>query len=249
MPKPAIVVSDVHLGAVPRATERAFREFLDFAAGNASELVVNGDLFDFWFEYRTVVLREHYRVVARLADVVEAGLPVTFIGGNHDAWTGDFLEEEVGIRVLRGPVETTVAGRKALVAHGDGLGKGDLKYRALRAVIRHPVSIRAFRALHPDFGMRMAMLASTTEHKADTGDAAARGRARFIEEWAAEQLGGTTDVEMVLAGHAHVPSVSEVAPGRFYANSGDWIRHFTYLVVHPEPGTPPELRRWPVKGE
>ena len=242
--KPVYVVSDTHLGAVPRETERAFWRFLSHVAENASYLLINGDLFDFWFEYRAVILREHYRTVARLADVVDAGVHVAFVGGNHDAWAGSFLRDDVGVEVLEGPVERVLAGRRTLIAHGDGLGKGDLKYRALRAVIRSRPSIAAFRALHPDLGRRIAGAASTTEHKADTGDLASRGRAAFIQGWAEEQLRARPDIDLVLAGHAHVPAIVEVAPGRFYANSGDWLRdRFSYLVLPPEPG-PPLLHDW-----
>jgi UDP-2,3-diacylglucosamine hydrolase len=243
--KPAYIVSDIHLGAVPRETERAFRRFLDHAAEHAGSLLINGDLFDFWFEYRSVILREHFRVVAKLADVVEAGVPVSFVGGNHDAWAGSFLRDEVGVTLLDGPVEVNLGGRHALVAHGDGVGKGDYKYRALRRVIRHPASIAAFRRLHPDTGRRIAGLASSTEHKADTGDLHSKGRAAFIQRWAEEQLAAMPRVELVVAGHAHVPVVAEVFPGRFYVNSGDWIRSYTYVVL-PLDGGPPELRSWPM---
>lgn len=242
--KPVYVVSDTHLGAVPPETERAFRRFLGHAAEAASLLLVNGDLFDFWFEYRTVILREHYRVLAKLAEVVEAGVRVAFVGGNHDAWAGSFLRDEVGVEVLQGPVEMTLGGRRALVAHGDGLGKGDFRYRALKAVIRHPLSIGAFRALHPDLGSRIARVASSTEHKAGTGDAAARGRARFIQGWAEERLRADPSLQLVLAGHAHVASIAEVEPGRFYVNSGDWIGARRSYVVLPPGGGAPELREW-----
>jgi UDP-2,3-diacylglucosamine hydrolase len=241
--KPVYVVSDTHLGAVPRETERAFRGFLAHVAAEAQSLLINGDLFDFWFEYRSVILREHYRVLAALADVVDAGVKVWFVGGNHDAWAGSFLRDEVGIELLNGPVEMMLAGRRTLVAHGDGVGKGDFKYRALKAVIRHPASIAAFRFLHPDLGRRIAGAASTTEHKAGTGDAAARGRAAFIQRWAEEQLRADPGLGLVLAGHAHVATRVEVEPGRFYVNSGDWLGDYSYVVLPPS-GGPPELRTW-----
>lgn len=241
--KPAVVVSDVHLGAVPASTERAFRRFLDRVAERASELLINGDLFDFWFEYRHVILREHFRVVAKLAEVVEAGVDVSFVGGNHDAWAGSFLRDDVGVRLLDGPVVTTVGGRRALVAHGDGVGRGDYRYRALRRTIRHPVAVGAFRRLHPDLGRRIANLASTTEHKAGGDDAHAGGRAAFIRGWAEERMEEDPSLELVLAGHAHVAEVVEVGPGRFYVNTGDWIRGSDYLVLPPG-GGPPEPRSW-----
>jgi UDP-2,3-diacylglucosamine hydrolase len=247
-PKPVYVVSDTHLGAVPAATERAFRGFLDHAQANAQSLLINGDLFDFWFEYRSVILREHYRVVAKLADVVDAGVPVTFVGGNHDAWAGSFLRDEVGIRVVQGPLEMDLGGRRTLVAHGDGVGSGDIKYRMLKAVIRSRVSIRAFRALHPDLGRRIAGVASSTEHKAGTGDIRSKNRAAFIQAWGRERLVEDPSLDLVLTGHAHVPVIDEVAPGRFYVNSGDWIRSYTYVVLPPD-GGPPELRTWDFERE
>jgi len=244
-PKPVYVVSDTHLGAVPAATERAFRGFLHHVQEHASALLINGDLFDFWFEYRSVILREHYRVAARLAELVEAGIPVTFVGGNHDAWGGSFLRDEVGMRVIDGPVEMELAERRTLVAHGDGVGSGDLKYRMLKSVIRSRLSIGAFRAIHPDLGRRIANAASSTEHKAGTGDIRSKNRADFIQAWGRERLLADPTLDLVLTGHAHVPVVEEVAPGRFYANSGDWIRSYTYLVLRPEGGAP-ELRTWEV---
>jgi UDP-2,3-diacylglucosamine hydrolase len=243
--KPVYVCSDIHLGAVPPETERAFRRFLDHAAEHASSLLINGDLFDFWFEYRHVILAEHYRVLAKLRDVVEAGVPVSFVGGNHDAWAGPFLRDEVGIALHDGPVEMTLAGRRTLVAHGDGVGRGDLKYRALKKLIRNPVTIGAFRSLHPDLGRRIALMASTTEHKADTGDQAARGRAAFIQAWALERMRDDPRIELVLTGHAHLGSVLEVGPGRYYVNSGDWLGTFDYVVL-PADGSPPQLHAWGV---
>lgn len=247
MPKPYLVVSDIHLGAVPEGTERAFRDFLRHAAEEASGLLINGDLFDFWFEYRTVIHGRHFRVLAALAEVVEAGVPVSFVGGNHDAWGGAFLRDEVGMELVEGPAVMELAGRRALVAHGDGVGRGDLKYRALRRLIRHPWTIGAFRLLHPDWGSRIADLASSTDVKLAEHDPGAKNRAAFIESWAREQLATDPSLDLVLAGHCHQPLVEEVAPGRFYVNTGDWIRHFTYLRL-PAEGGPPELLRWPVAG-
>jgi UDP-2,3-diacylglucosamine hydrolase len=241
--RPFFVVSDIHLGAVPRTTERAFREFLAFAGERASGLMINGDLFDFWFEYRSVIMKEHFRVLASLAEVVEKGLKVWFVGGNHDAWGGSFLRDEVGLEVLSGPLEMEIAGRRTLVAHGDGVGEGDYKYRALKACIRHPALTTLFRTLHPDLGTWVADKVSTTEAKAEFSDARAEGRARYIRDWAVSRLRAEPGLDLVIAGHAHVPSVEEVAPGRFYANSGDWVHHQTYLVLG-DPDQPPELRNW-----
>lgn len=241
--KPVYVVSDIHLGAVPAETERAFRRFLDHVAADASFLLINGDLFDFWFEYRHVVLAEHYRVLAKLRDVVEAGVPIAFVGGNHDAWGGSFLRDTVGMELHEGPVEMTLGGRRTLVAHGDGVGRGDLKYRALKKMIRNPVTVGAFRVLHPDLGRRIALMASRTEHRTAAMDQQSRGRAAYIQAWALEQMRQDPGIDLVLTGHAHVASRMEVEPGRFYVNSGDWLGTYDYVVLPPGGGAP-ELRVW-----
>ncbi|HET8655509.1 MAG TPA: UDP-2,3-diacylglucosamine diphosphatase [Longimicrobiaceae bacterium] len=241
--RPFLIVSDVHLGAVPEETERAFRDFLAAAARESSGLLINGDLFDFWFEYHTVVPSRHYRVLAALADVVDAGVPVWFVGGNHDAWGGDFLRREVGVEVVSGPLRMELAGRRALVAHGDGVGGGDLGYRALKRFIRHPVTVGAFRLLHPDWGAWIAGRASSTEEKERLQDPRAAGRAAYIRRWAAEQIERDPSLDLVVAGHSHQPEVEEIAPGRFFVNSGDWIHHRSYVRL-PADRAAPELLSW-----
>jgi UDP-2,3-diacylglucosamine hydrolase len=227
---PVYIASDIHLGAVPDETERRFVDFLDHVAGDASRLIVNGDLFDFWFEWGDVVPGRHFRTLGALARVVEAGVPVFLVGGNHDAWGGRFLREDVGLQLIDGVWPTELAGAPALIAHGDGLGAGDLKYRMLKATIRSRAAIWGFRALHPELGMRLARAVSSTETKGHS-ETAAQGRARFLREWGAERLREDPALRYVVCGHAHVPETIEVEPGRWYLNAGDWIRHSTYLTI------------------
>ena len=239
--KPVFITSDVHLGAVPDATERAFLRFLEHVGAEGRRLILPGDLFDFWFEYGDVIPGEHFRVLAALADLVDAGIDVLVTGGNHDAWGGRFLEEHVGVAFHPGHVRTEIAGRPALLAHGDGLGSGDLKYRALKVVLRSRPLIWGFRALHPELGLRLARKVSSTEAKADS-DPGKIGRAAFIEEWARDTLTVDSELAYVVCGHAHLPTVTEVEPGRYYLNAGDWLTHWSYITVD-DAGTP-TLHRW-----
>jgi UDP-2,3-diacylglucosamine hydrolase len=103
MTQRTIVVSDIHLGAIPASNEESFLSFLRGAGALGDELLINGDLFDFWYEYGQVVPRGHFSVLSALHELVRGGMPVRFLGGNHDAWAGSFLEEEVGIEIIEGP--------------------------------------------------------------------------------------------------------------------------------------------------
>ena len=230
MAKLDYIVSDTHLGAVPVATERAFIQFLRKIAPDARSLLINGDLFDFWFEWGDVIPSRHYRVLAAIADLVDAGIPVTMVGGNHDAWGGRFLSEDVGIAHHNGVIRMEYAGKPALVAHGDGLGKGDVKYRMLKAVLRSKPAVWGFRALHPEIGMRIAAGVSSTDEKRHH-DHSSDTRSDFLKDWAREQFAADATLGWVVCGHSHVPMLLEVAPGQTYINSGDWVKHRTYVTI------------------
>lgn len=215
---------------MPPETEAAFRRWLLHAKESAGRLVVNGDLFDFWFEYGRVVPGEHVRVLALLADIAESGVPVLLMGGNHDWWGGDFMRR-LGVDFRQDHARLSLMGKSVFVAHGDGLGRGDLGYRLLKLVLRGGLSRRLFRWLHPDVGAWIADRVSST--KADASKHAGRGAGRkaFLMRWARERLRQDPSLDIVALGHVHAPVVAEVEPGRYYVNSGDWVRHRSYVTI------------------
>jgi len=201
------VVADAHLGQVPQATEAAFHAFLDRVPQPGDHLLINGDLFDFWFEYGAVVPRKHFASVARLQQTRARGVTITFIGGNHDRWGGDFLRHDLGIAFYAGETELEVAGRRAYVAHGDGLTEQHWSGALLHRVTRHPLTIWVFRKLHPDVGF-----------------------------WIAAKLSGKRrrELGLVVLAHTHRPCVERLPDGRAYLNPGAWLDGYRYAVVTPD---------------
>lgn len=232
MERSTIVISDAHLGAAPAENEAALMQFLTEVPDISADLLINGDLFDFWFEYRTVVLSRHFKVLRVLADLADSGVRLRMLGGNHDSWGGRFLSEEIGVELLDGPIRTEVGGRRALVAHGDGLGGGDWGYRALKSVIRSRPARAAFRQLHPDWSSRLIKGVSRTESRhGKPDDASSDRRSERLRSLAHETLASEPDLDLVIFGHCHQPELIEVAPGRHYLNSGDWLHHCTWAEV------------------
>ena len=138
------MISDVHLGHAPASVERALLAYLRSLPGRAGSLLINGDLFEFWFEWKTVVPRSGVRVLGALMDLRDAGMPMTMIAGNHDCWGGDVLRD-AGVDFMFGPLDGNVGGWRAHVEHGDGLrDREDRGYRLLRRVLRNRLAIRAF---------------------------------------------------------------------------------------------------------
>ena len=241
MSEPAVyVASDVHLGAIPAENEAAFLGWLEEAAAVASRIVLNGDLFDYWFEYSKVIPRGYTRALGLLAEIVDSGVPIDLTGGNHDWWGGSYLEDEVGLSFHRAPVRLELAGYHTLLAHGDGLGPGDLGYKVLKSVLRSPPFLFLFRWMHPDVGSRIARRASATHHRVSPPNEDDLAHSERLAAWALEQLEGDTELDLVLLGHTHVPRIDRATTGGWYCNTGDWVWHRSYLVLRE--GQPPELR-------
>jgi UDP-2,3-diacylglucosamine hydrolase len=226
---PTYVISDVHLGVASRDVERALIGFLRALPGRAGALLINGDLFDFWFEWRTAIPRTGFRVLAALADAVDAGVPVTWIAGNHDCWGGPVLREDVGATYHFGAWVGALGGWRARVEHGDGLrGAADRGYRAIRPVLRHPLSRAAFRLLPADVGSRLATgssQASRTYRPVDDG--------LELRRVALAALDANPALELFVLGHSHVAGITRAASGGVYANAGSWLDAPTYLRVDP----------------
>lgn len=231
MAKPAVVVSDLHLGAVPTAVRDDFVDFTRHWRGRTDLLLINGDLFDFWFEYRSAVPSQHFQVLRALADLRESGVRIVLIGGNHDAWGGPFLEGDIGIELFDGPLELSLSGRRAFVAHGDGLGPGDLGYKLLKRTLRSRVARGAMRLIHPDLAQGIAGRVSRTHERRDPTHPRVQERARVLEDFAVELLRSRTELDLVVLGHCHVPQVRRVDDRGYYVNSGDWVVHRTCTVV------------------
>ncbi|GJG87565.1 UDP-2,3-diacylglucosamine hydrolase [Gemmatimonadetes bacterium T265] len=230
LPAPCYVMSDAHLGVANADVERALLTFLRSLVGRAGSLLVNGDLFDFWFEWRSVMPRRGYRVLAALADLRESGVPVTWIAGNHDCWGGDIVREDVGATFHVGPWTGTLGGWRARVEHGDGLrAREDRPYRALRRVLRHPAAIRAYRALHPDVSTGLALRSSHTSRHMRAGDGG-----RGLRAVALGMLEADPELELVVFGHTHVQALERAPAGGVFANPGAWMHEPAYLCVTPD---------------
>jgi UDP-2,3-diacylglucosamine hydrolase len=235
LPAPAYVISDSHLGFATRDVERSLVRFIRHLHGRAGALVINGDLFEFWFEWRRVMPRGAFRVLAALADLRESGVPILMIAGNHDCWGGEILREDVGLDFRIDPWEGSLGGWRARVEHGDGLRAADGGYRVLRKVLRNPISIRLFRWLHPDWG---SALATHTSHTSRTITAKDGGAG--LRQAATLRLGQQRDLELLIYGHSHVAELQRVG-NAVYANAGSWLDTPTFLLVRPERI---ELQRW-----
>ena len=229
LPAPCYVLSDAHLGAAPPETERDLLALLRRLPEDARSLVINGDLFDFWFEWRHAVPRAGVRVLGALARLRDEGIPVLWIAGNHDCWGGEVLRDDLGLDYHVGLWRGSAGGWDTVVEHGDGLrAKEDAPYRRLRTVLRHPWSIRTFRWLHPDLGTWLALRSSHTSRNMRPRDGGEGLRAV-----ANARLAAADAPELLVFGHSHVTTLERLH-GRVFANPGAWMDGPRFLRLVPE---------------
>ena len=227
-PGPVVFLSDAHLGAPTGPAERAawLVQFLEGLPRRIGGLLIVGDLFDFWFEYRHAIPKAHFQVCRVLAEITRSGVPVLYFGGNHDFWAGSYLRDEIGLQVTDGPATLEIQGRRIFVAHGDGLGSGDIGYRMLKAILRNKVCIALYRWIHPDIGVPLAYRISTVSRRHTLPREILL--AKLLREIARPRLKEEHDA--VVIGHVHDPVHLRSPSGEFLI-LGDWIDNFTYAVL------------------
>lgn len=224
---PCYIISDAHLGFASPDVERAVISFLRHIGERGGSLVINGDLFEFWFEWKSVIPRRGFRTLAALADLTDAGVPVMMIAGNHDCWGGDVLRKDAGVDYRFGPWLGALAGWRTRIEHGDGLRpKEDKRYRALRSVLRNSLAIRSFRWVHPDIATR---LATGSSHASRTYSA--RDGGRGLRDAAERANAAERALELIVFGHSHVATLERLPTGALYANPGSWLDAPTFIKV------------------
>lgn len=225
--------SDFHLG-MPGHAESLQREkkivaWLEHIKNDAEKIYLVGDLFDYWFEYKTVVPAGYTRFMGKLAELTDDGISIEIFSGNHDVWYRNYFGKEFNIAVHHAPIVRTHGGHTFYIAHGDGLGPGDFGYKFIKRIFRNPVCQWLYRQLHPDMATRIASYFSYSSRRVNSANDA--GFLGEDKEWLVQHsnhiLAGQP-VNFFVYGHRHFPIQLQLAGGSLFTNLGDWIYHFTY---------------------
>ena len=231
--------SDNHLGAPTQAEslprEKIFVKWLDSIKHDAEVIFLLGDLFDFWFEYKTVVPKGFVRVLGKLAELRDSGIAIHFFVGNHDLWMHDYFEKELNIPIYHDSKEFVFNNKNFLIGHGDGKGPGDKGYKRMKKVFKNPIFNWLFRWLHPDIGVRVAQYLSV-KNKLISGDEDKKflgEDAEWLAQYSKRKL-ENKHFDYFIFGHRHLPMEIKVGENSTYYNLGDWINHYTYGVFDGE---------------
>lgn len=244
--KKLYLLSDFHLGAPNAAAslerEKAVVAFLESVRHDAGRIIIAGDIFDFWFEYKKAIPRGFTRLLGKLAELTDSGIPVEVFVGNHDMWMRDYFQQELNIPVHYEPKVYEWNGKRFYIGHGDGLGPGDHGFKFIKKIFRNPLCQWLFGWLHPNLGIGLANYFSRKSRE-KTGEA----DAEFLgadKEWLiiyCKEVLLKENYDYFIFGHRHYPIDFALNERSRYINLGDWIRNFTYASFD---GQDVQLHHW-----
>ena len=226
--------SDIHLGAggyvKSREREDRFVRWLDMIKTDAAEVFLMGDVFDFWFEYKTVVPKGYIRLLGKLAELSDAGIKLYFFKGNHDMWMFDYFEQELNATIISNELVIERGGKKFFLHHGDGLGPGDEFYKVIKKIFRSKFCQWLFARIHPNLGIGIANSWSRKSRIVGERDTK---KMNLQQEWLvvySREVLKTTYYDYMVFGHRHYPLDVDLDGKTRYINLGEWVHHFTYAV-------------------
>jgi len=226
--------SDIHLGAGGYASSREredrFVRWLDMIKADAAEVFLMGDVFDFWFEYKTVVPKGYIRLLGKLAELSDAGIKLYFFKGNHDMWMFDYFEQELNATIISDELVIERTGKKFFLHHGDGLGPGDEFYKVLKKIFRSKFCQWLFARIHPNLGIGIA---NSWSRKSRIVGGRDTKKINLQQEWLVvycREVLKTTYYDYMVFGHRHFPLDVDLDGKTRYINLGEWGHHFTYAV-------------------
>lgn len=224
-------IADAHLGIgdeeEERRKEKKLIAFFDKVKKEKADLIIVGDLFDFYFEYKSVIPRKYFDILAKLKEIIKTGVGVWFVAGNHDFWVGPFFEKDIGVKIFKKSMKFKFFNKKIFIAHGDGLGRFDLGHLLLLLLLRQPSNIFLFSLLHPNIAYTLGRWVSKlSRRKSSNKNFTLEGHPlkRFAENmW-------EKDYNIVILGHIHYPYL-EKKEEKVFAIIGDWIANFSYIRI------------------
>ena len=230
--------SDFHLGAggynSSREREDRLVRWLDSIKTDAAEVYLMGDVFDFWFEYKTVVPKGYIRFLGKLAELVDAGTKLYLFKGNHDMWMFDYFKRELSATIISNELEIERNGKKFFLHHGDGLGPGDDSYKLLKRIFRSRLCQWLFARVHPNLGVGVANYWSKSSRIAKNGW---EKKEDVDQEWLvthSRELLQTNYYDYLIFGHRHIPMDIQLNEHSRYINLGEWVNYNSYAVFDGE---------------
>jgi UDP-2,3-diacylglucosamine hydrolase len=217
-----VFISDLHLGPDLPRTIDAFLRFTREVAPNHRELLILGDLFEYWAGDDDLADPVAQIVCGALTELARHGLRLCLMHGNRDLLLGHDFAHHAGATLIADPTLATIGDFGVLLSHGDAWCTRDIDYQRFRAQSRAVERQREF--LSQPLAARKAFIGqarAASEHgkrmkAADIMDVTPTAVADALRQ---------AGVTRVIHGHTHRPALHDFvldgAPASRYVLS-DW---------------------------
>jgi UDP-2,3-diacylglucosamine hydrolase len=233
-------LSDAHLGSLlvkdKRAHEKKLVDWLDSVKNDAEVIYLVGDIFDFWFEYKTVVPKGFVRFLGKVSELIDSGIEIHFFIGNHDIWTFGYLQDEVGLIVHKEPFLVQHGTKKFYLAHGDGISTNDHGFKLMRKIFHSNTAQKLFRLLPAQLGQefgynwsknnREKHMEYDSKYLGENNEALVLFAKKYVETH--------DDIDYMIFGHRHIALDLQIKNQKRVVILGDFVNIFSYGVFDGE---------------
>ena len=208
--------------------------WFDAVKQDAKAIYLMGDIFDYWFEYKNVVPRGFTRVLGKLSELTDSGIPVYFFIGNHDIWLTDYLATECGLIVERKPVVKTFNGKVFFLAHGDGLGDESWTFKIAQKMYHNKFLRLLYASVHPRWTIQLAhKLSNISRMNGKIAPFMGEEKEHLIH-FVKEKLKTSPEINYFIFGHRHIMLNLPLKEDSNIVILGDWMSYFSYAVFDGE---------------
>jgi len=221
------VISDIHLATHACKAKKVLRYLKSITP---EVLVLNGDIIDSWRFSRNFFPKPHLKVVRQFIKMLEKGVKIVYITGNHDEFLRKFNHTRMGNLQIVNQLVLDLDGNKTWIFHGDifdhvihrakWLAKLGAATYGLLAMVNIPVNVLLRAIGFKEWIIYKSMKQKLVKEKPELSDF----------EQAVSRIAAVKECRTVICGHTHIPKdklfIGEKVTVR-YLNCGDWLENFT----------------------
>ncbi len=252
------VISDLHLathGSKPKKILRYLKSI------QPRLLVLNGDIIDSWRFSRNYFPKAHLKVVRQLIKMMEKGVQVIYISGNHDEFLRKIIPTQIGNLKFANQYIFEQGGTRTWIFHGDIFDKIIHKTKWLAKLGAAAYGFIAVlnngtNHLLNLLGKKEVQFYKSLKKKWEKNQKNLTGFEKKLAQVACQK-----GYQNVICGHTHIPLEKNIVIGGkelLYINCGDWVENLTaaefyqgkwhlYYYNETDEGTLPEEPEFPKK--
>ena len=233
---PYYIVSDNHFSMKLDSTENKRREklfkiFDKIKKAGKGSLIIGGDFFDYWFEYKHEIPKGYDNILKSLNDLNNHNINIYYILGNHDYWDFGYLNKIAGVKTYKQDFELIYNNKKILITHGDGILKSDRGYRVMKSIIRSNLFINFYKLFPARLTCKLANQISKSSAHYNHNDKYVKEIKKDTLKYAQEKRNKNYDI--VCIGHYHQEGIiTHKQKQLIYL--GDWINKYTITIINEE---------------